>query len=59
MPSKANISDLPSRDDDSALLDALSAAHLDGMLEGFDEVAFDLPPISSWCAPLADFAALG
>ena len=49
----------PSRNDDDALLDALSAAHLDGMLEGFDEVAFDLPPISSWRAPLADFAALG
>ena len=24
----------------------------------FDEMDFDLPPIESWLAPLADFAAL-
>ena len=35
VPSKANISDLPSRDDDVALLDALDAAHLGDMLSGF------------------------
>ena len=58
VPSKANISDLPSRDDDDALLDALAAAHLGSMLDGFDEVEFDLPPIASWSAPLATFAAL-
>ena len=58
VPSKANISDLPSRDDDVALLNALDAAHLGDMLSGFDEVEFRLPPIESWSAPLATFAAV-
>jgi len=54
IPSKANCSDLPSRDDDMALLDALEA----GFVNGFDEIDFSLPPIESWSAPLALFAAL-
>ena len=54
VPSKANISDLPSRDDDEALLAALEAAGFDG----FDEVEFNLPPMATWPAPLAAFSAL-
>ena len=55
VPSKANVADLPSRDDDLALLDVLEAA---GFADGFDEVDFNLPPFESWGAPLAAFAAL-
>ena len=55
VPSKANVADLPSRDDDDALIDVLEAA---GYGASFDEMDFDLPPLESWLAPLADFAAL-
>ena len=54
VPSKANVADYPSRDDDSALLDALDGA---GLGTAFDEVDFDLPEMASWSAPLASFAA--
>ena len=54
VPSKANVADLPSRDEDMALLSALEGAGLEG---AFDEVEFRLPPMQSWSAPLADFAA--
>ena len=53
VPSKANVADLPSRDDDLALLEALEAA---GFEEGFEEVDFEFPPAESWVAPLAQFA---
>ena len=56
VPSKANVADLPSRDEDLPLLDAIEDA---GFVAGFDEVAFDLPPLASWRAPLAAFAAVG
>ena len=56
VPSKANVADLPSRDEDPPLLDAVEAA---GFSSGFDEVDFDLPPMASWQAPLAAFAAVG
>ena len=55
VPSKANVADAPSRDDDEALLDALEAA---GFEQGFDEVDFDLPPFQTWAAPLGVFSAL-
>ena len=54
VPSKANVADLPSRDDDLALLDVIEAAGFDG----FDEVDFSLPPVETWTAPLAVFSAL-
>ena len=54
VPSKANVSDLPSRDEDLLLMDAFEDA---GFNNGFDEVDFDLPPMASWQAPLAAFAA--
>ena len=54
MPSKANVADLPSRDDDPALMDVIDAAGF----AGFDEVDFALPPMESWTAPLSAFAAL-
>ena len=38
-----------------ALHDALEAA---GFVDGFDEVEFNLPPMASWRAPLAAFAAV-
>ena len=54
VPSKANVADLPSREDgDAALMDALEGAGLAG---AFDEVEFLLPPMQSWSAPLAEFA---
>ena len=54
VPSKANVADLPSREDgDTTLLDALEGAGLAG---AFDEVEFLLPPMQSWSAPLAEFA---
>ena len=40
----------------TALLDAIEAA---GFSNGFDEIDFDLPPMASWQAPLATFAAVG
>ena len=56
VPSKANVADLPSRDEDPPLLDAIEAA---GFSNGFVEIDFDLPPMASWQAPLAIFAAVG
>ena len=54
VPSKANVADLPSREDgDAALLEVLEGAGLEG---AFDEVEFCLPPMQSWSAPLAEFA---
>jgi len=55
VPSKANVADLPSRDEDELLLDALDAG---GVGAAFDEIAFDLPPFATWAAPLAEFAAV-
>ena len=55
VPSKANVADRPSRDDDEMLLDVLEGA---GVGAAFDEVDFNVPPIESWSAPLATFAAL-
>ena len=52
LPSKANCSDLPSRDDDLALLDALDAG---GVGAEYDEVDFDLPASETWGAPLAAY----
>ena len=55
VPSKANVADLPSRDGDLELLEVLEAA---GFGPAFDEVEFRLPPLATWAAPLAAFAAL-
>ena len=55
VPSKANVADLPSRDEDEPILDAIEAA---GFGDGFDEVDFNLPPMASWRAPLATFATI-
>ena len=55
IPSKANVADLPSRDEEVLLLDTLEAA---GFAEGFDVVDFNFPPMQSWQAPLSVFAAV-
>ena len=55
VPSKANVADYPSRDDDRALVESLVDA---GIGDQFVEVGYDLPPMASWSASLAEFAGV-
>lgn len=54
VPSKANIADVPSREEgDDEIFEELAAA---GLPHEFDEVELRIPPFASWSAPLTDFA---